>query len=174
MKNELKIFVYGTLKKGFSNHDLYCSGVLRIEPARLRGRLFRLTPDIPVMVLPGSEILAIGSENPVSDAQMLRDIESVRIMPRAAGDTGFLPAEESEKTWKIIDGELHFFGDPESRLPLIDELEEFRPGEPSTYIRVLVRVELADGSLTTAWTYVAGFDTMGLESYDAANWFPDD
>ncbi len=173
MKTELRIFVYGTLKKGFSNHDTYCSGVLRIEPARLKGRLFKLTPEIPVMVLPGSDILAFGSENPANDMRMQRALETGPPGTPAAGPRGFLPADASRNNWKTINGEVLFFEDPDSRLPFIDELEEFRPGKPSTYIRVLVRVELADGSLTTAWAYVAGFDTSELEPCNEQSWFPE-
>ena len=36
----LHLFVYGTLKKGFGNHDNYCSNAISIESARLDGELY--------------------------------------------------------------------------------------------------------------------------------------
>jgi hypothetical protein len=47
------------------------------------------------------------------------------------------------------------FDDPAQRLPPIDELEDFHPGNPSLYRRVLLPVCLEDGRTTTAWAYVA-------------------
>ncbi|MFZ2446808.1 MAG: gamma-glutamylcyclotransferase family protein [Syntrophobacteraceae bacterium] len=171
MKTLLKIFVYGTLKKGFANHDSFCGGVLRIERARLCGRLFKLMPDIPVMVVPDREILARGTGNVASDLELQGRFESGASAPPPTGAVSVEP-DAACKGWKRINGEVLFFDDPETRLPLIDGLEEFRPGGASTYVRVLVRAALADGSLTTAWTYVAGFDTGELDGYEGETWFP--
>jgi gamma-glutamylcyclotransferase (GGCT)/AIG2-like uncharacterized protein YtfP len=162
MNPELRIFVYGTLKKGFSNHDTYCTGVSRIEPARLRGRLYKYTPEIPIMVLPESDILAVGTGNTADDMRTQQGVSA-----------GAFPADAPPNNWKTVSGEILFFDDPDTRLPFIDSLEEFHPDGPSTYLRVLVRAELADGSLTTAWAYVAGFDISKLESYDGQDWFPE-
>ncbi len=168
MNRELRIFVYGTLKKGFSNHESYCRGVLRIEPATLRGRLFKLLPNIPVMIVPHDEIIASGSTDLCADMQLLahpgpawgREASGDRV----AGNHG---------NWKTINGEILFFDDPEKRLPLMDSLEEFRPGEASTYLRVLMEVYPTAGPPLTAWTYIAGFDTADLEEYDGQTWYPE-
>ncbi len=32
-KNHLRLFVYGTLKRGFWNYDRFCSQAVNIEPA---------------------------------------------------------------------------------------------------------------------------------------------
>ena len=46
----LKLFVYGTLKCGYWNHDAFCQGVLEIREAQVRGRLYE-GPGFPA---PGS------------------------------------------------------------------------------------------------------------------------
>lgn len=40
--NHLRLFVYGTLKKGFWNHDRFCTRAISIDPATTWGRLYRL------------------------------------------------------------------------------------------------------------------------------------
>jgi gamma-glutamylcyclotransferase (GGCT)/AIG2-like uncharacterized protein YtfP len=55
----------------------------------------------------------------------------------------------------IVHGELLTFEDPEERLPALDGLEGFYPGENSFYRRILVPATPAeaDGGVL-AWTYV--------------------
>ncbi|MHC1729687.1 MAG: gamma-glutamylcyclotransferase [Syntrophobacteraceae bacterium] len=167
MNPELRVFVYGTLKKGFSNHDRYCSGLLQAEPASVRGRLFKLTPTVPVMLIPEEDVLAYGTTNICADLETQEKFESA------------FKRQEAEQTrtekgsWRCIQGDLLIFGDPEKRLPLLDELEEFHPGGSSTYLRVLVSTVLREGSRSCAWTYIAGFNTEKLDEYDAGEWFPD-
>ena len=48
----LRLFVYGTLKRGFWNHDRFCRGVLAVEDAVVRGRLFETSSGIPVLEVP--------------------------------------------------------------------------------------------------------------------------
>lgn len=169
MKAELKIFVYGTLKRGFANHDRYCRGLLRTEPARMRGRLFKLTPGIPIMTVPAEDILGRGSENIAADLELQRRFATLCGTEHPRGDKrGDRPG------WKNISGELLVFGDPEAELPRMDNLEDFRPGKPSTYVRALVRAALADGSRVPAWTYVAGCATADLQEYGGEVWYPDE
>ena len=44
----LRLFVYGTLKRGYGNHDRFCQGVLEIREAQVRGRLYE-GPGFPVL-----------------------------------------------------------------------------------------------------------------------------
>jgi gamma-glutamylcyclotransferase (GGCT)/AIG2-like uncharacterized protein YtfP len=166
MKSKLRIFVYGTLKRGFPNHRLYCAGVLRICPAWLRGRLFTLTAQIPAMTVPGEDILAHGTADAVADVEVQEKFESLLknngIVPSASPSRGPGPG-------KVL-GELLIFDDPRTRLPLLDNLEEFRPGLASTYERVLVCVTLAGGLQTSAWTYIAGCGTATLGPYPGETW----
>ena len=169
MKSALRIFVYGTLKENFSNHVQYCTGVLRIEQALLRGRLFKRTPDIPAMIIPKTDIFANGTTNVLKDLEVQEKFESILRRERKGEKK---PAEKAED-WGIVRGEILFFGDAQTRLPLIDGLEEFVPGEPSTYLRVLVNATLLSGQRISAWTYIAGFDTAKLEKYVGEVWVPD-
>ena len=165
MVSDLRVFVYGTLKRGFSNHDAYCTGVLRICSAWLRGRLFRLSPEIPVMTVPDEDILAYGTASVAVDVAAQEKFESF-----PAGEETARPASGCGPGWRKVMGELLVFGDPETRLPILDSLEEFRPGRPSTYIRVLVSITLPGSLQTSAWTYIAGVDPSGLEEYRGESW----
>ncbi|MBW1987856.1 MAG: gamma-glutamylcyclotransferase, partial [Deltaproteobacteria bacterium] len=46
---ETTLFVYGTLKRGCWNHERFCRGVLSVEEAVVRGRLYELPSGIPVL-----------------------------------------------------------------------------------------------------------------------------
>ena len=165
MVSDLRVFVYGTLKRGFSNHDAYCTGVLRICPAWLRGRLFKLTPQIPALTVPDEDVLACGTAAVTADIETQEKFESFRANKQIAP-----PASTFSPGWRKVRGELLVFDDPETRLPLLDSLEEFRPGSPSTYLRVLVSLTLPGGSQTSAWTYIAGADPASLEEYAGESW----
>lgn len=163
----LRLFVYGTLKTGFAGHDRYCRGALRVEPAWLPGRLFKLSPRVPIAVLPDDAILAVGSSDIPADLKIQERFQSERAESEAeegACSTG---------GWARMEGELLVFNDPEARLPRLDRFEEFYPGGESTYKRVLVRITLHSGLKCVAWTYVAAVDTAGLESYEGGLWLPD-
>jgi gamma-glutamylcyclotransferase (GGCT)/AIG2-like uncharacterized protein YtfP len=138
----LRLFVYGTLKRGGRYHDRYCSGARSIETASVRGRVYQLPEGYPVLVVPEGTILARGSADPAAD---------VRRQAAAA-----LAISEVDPSWTDIPGELFTFDDPQTRLPRIDELEEFHPDGASLYRRVLLRVRCASGTSVAAWAYVAG------------------
>jgi gamma-glutamylcyclotransferase (GGCT)/AIG2-like uncharacterized protein YtfP len=166
MKSKLHVFVYGTLKRGFPNHHQYCTGVLRICPAWLRGKLFKLTAEIPAMTVPDEDILVHGTANAIADIEAQERFESLL---RSNG-TGISTSPSGGPEWGKVRGELLIFDDPQTRLPLLDSLEEFRPGRASTYVRVLVYITLPDGLQTSAWTYIAGCDPASLEVYAGENW----
>jgi hypothetical protein len=92
-----------------------------------------------------SSVLAGGTADPVADVatQERVDAAAIETAARATNDA-----------WHDISGELMTFDDPAERLPPIDELEDFRPGAPSLYRRVLLPVRLEDGGLVAAWVYV--------------------
>ena len=62
----LKLFVYGTLKRGYWNHDAFCLGVLEIRDAQVRGRLYE-GPGFPLLEVPDEDILARGTADPLAD-----------------------------------------------------------------------------------------------------------
>ena len=57
----------------------------------------------------------------------------------------------------MIHGEILTFGDPEERLPSIDGLEGYTPGEPSLYRRILIPAAPSGAEQTVlAWAYAVG------------------
>jgi hypothetical protein len=65
----LRLFVYGTLKRGFWNHDRFCRGVLTVEDAVVRGRLFETNSGILVPVQVNRSVLPAWlylGEDPIS------------------------------------------------------------------------------------------------------------
>lgn len=141
----LNLFVYGTLKRGYRNHNQFCRGALEIREAQVRGRLYD-GPGFPVLEVPAEDVLAGGTADPLADVatqgrlgcQMRRDLKAVQ--EAAAGG------------WGIVYGELLTFDDPETRLPAIDRLEGFRPDGRSLYRRVLL-VASVGGCRELAWVY---------------------
>ena len=142
----LKLFVYGTLKRGHWNHDAFCEGVLEIREAEVRGRLYE-GPGFPILEVPEEDILAYGTANPSADvATQARLADWVGSNPRP------LPESATAGAWGPVYGELFTFDDPESRLPAIDRLEGFRPGGSSLYRRVLIAAAV-NGPAELAWVY---------------------
>ena len=147
----LRIFVYGTLKRGFWNHDRFCRGVLDIREAEVRGRLYEMHSGIPVLQVPDGDVLAHGTSDVWADvAAQARLSEQLASYP--------VPALQSATAgdWGRVYGELLTFDDPETRLPAIDRLEGFRPGGSSLYKRVLLPVCIEQNMALPVWAYVAG------------------
>ena len=143
----LELFVYGTLMRGFRNHDLFCRGFLGVREAQVRGRLYD-GPGYPFLEVPDEDVLALGTSRPMDDvATQERLGRQLRRFPEAD------PASTEPGAWGLVHGELLYLDCPERRLPAIDGLEGFRPGNPSLYLRVLVPVAVA-GACEIAWTYV--------------------
>jgi len=135
----LRLFVYGTLKRGYRNHRRYCAQALSIAPASVWGRLYHLAAGYPGLELPENLILAHGTGDPLADARRQQQIEDLRF-GRPPGD------------WDPIQGELVSYNNPLRDLPPIDRLENFRPGGHSMYLRVLVAARCGR-SVLPAWTY---------------------
>ncbi|MDE3256992.1 MAG: gamma-glutamylcyclotransferase [Gemmatimonadota bacterium] len=145
----IALFVYGTLKRGYSNHDGYCHGVQSIEEALVRGQLYIRPDRIPFLEVPEQDVLATGTADPAADAAaQQRAARGFEIRQQAES-----PAVPPVSGRGVVRGESLVFDDPETRLPAIDRLEGFQPGGRSLYRRVLVPVRVKD-SFTVAWTYV--------------------
>ena len=139
----VKVFVYGTLMRGHGNHEAFCRGAVSVEPAEVWGRLYRYCAGFPALEVPEDAILAKGTEDPVADALLQAKI--------AASVNGNAELVRPEGDWDLISGDLITFDDPEIRLPSIDGLEGFRPGEDWFYERVLVLVRAS--KVVPAWVY---------------------
>jgi gamma-glutamylcyclotransferase (GGCT)/AIG2-like uncharacterized protein YtfP len=121
----LRIFVYGTLKRGYHNHVRYCRGAASAEAASTPGRLYLLPQDAVTQRRVAAEWKATASnwsETPAGD-------------------------------WEQITGEVLTFNDPAARLPPLDALEDFHPDGASLYRRALVPIRV--GTIEPIWTYVA-------------------
>jgi len=148
-----RLFVYGTLKRGFWNHDRFCRGVLAVEDALVRGRLFETSSGIPVLQVPEEDILAVGTTNPLADVATQARVVTRMSNPEPTPDR--LPKKGTGAPWSPVCGEILTFDDAEIRLPAIDRLEGFRPGGPCLYRRVLVPVRIK-GTVLPTWLYVVG------------------
>ena len=163
--SSIALFVYGTLKRGYSNHDGYCRGVLAIEKAVVRGHLYIRPDRIPFLEVPKQDILAEGTADPVADAatqeRLARHIGPHRLAEFHPGPPPSGP--------DVVHGELHLFDDPETRLPAIDRLEGFRPGGRSLYRRVLAPV-LVKETWRTAWVYAVVTKPLEWPSLNSGRW----
>lgn len=144
----LRLFVYGTLKRGFWNHDRLCQGVLDVQEAMVRGRLYEMPSGIPVLQVPEVDILAHGTADPLADVAT-----QARLSDRVALSLEPTPENATPGDWGPVYGELLTFDDPESRLPAIDRLEGFHPDGSSLYRRVLVPIHARE-SIVVAWLYI--------------------
>ena len=164
----LRLFVYGTLKRGFWNHDRFCRGVVTVEDALVRGRLFETSSGIPVLQVPEEDILAVGTANPLADVATQARVKACMSNPEPTHDR--LPNKGTGAPWGDVYGELLTFDDPENRLPAIDRLEGFHPGGPCLYRRVLVPVR-ANGTGLPVWLYVADVNEyLGFKPLPSGKW----
>lgn len=152
----LRLFVYGTLKRGFWNHDRFCRGVLDVQEAMVRGCLYEMPSGIPVLQVSEVDILAHGTADPLADVAT-----QARLSDRVALSLEVTPKSATPGGWGPVYGELLTFVDPESRLPAIDRLEGFHPGGSSLYRRVMVSVCIDHGMVLPVWAYVAGESLEG-------------
>lgn len=99
-----RLFVYSTLKRGYWNHQCFCSQAQSIEPAVVWGRLYHLHAGFPALEVPEGLILSQGSADPLADARRQQEI-GTPCFGRPTGD------------WDLIHGELVTFIDPQRALP---------------------------------------------------------
>jgi len=164
----LRLFAYGTLKRGFWNHDRFCRGVLAVEDAVVCGRLFETPSGIPVLMVPEEDILAVGTTNPLADVATQAHVTARMSNPKPTPDR--LLKNATGAPWAPVYGEILTFDDAEIRLPAIDRLEGFRPGGPCLYRRVIVLIQ-AGGAVIPAWLYVVGDRwTGGLKELSSGIW----
>jgi len=151
-RRELPVFAYGTLKEGFRNHERYCRGVIEVAPALAWGRFHEWEPGIPILSVPRSDILLLGSSDAAADLEAAEALVT-RPGPGLAWRTRF------PWRWRRIRGQLLRFPDPVQRLRLLDALEGFHPATGRGYQRVLLPtlVSSPDGGrreVRAAWVYV--------------------
>ncbi len=143
----LKLFVYGTLKRGYRNHQDFCRGYVDVRQASVRGRLYE-GPGYPILEVPEGDVLAQGTTSPLADAAT-----QARMAHRVRTKLQPLPGGATGEIWGAVYGELFTFDDPETRLPPIDRLEGFHSGGRCLYRRVLVPASV-EGVRQPVWVYV--------------------
>jgi gamma-glutamylcyclotransferase (GGCT)/AIG2-like uncharacterized protein YtfP len=138
----LLMLFYGTLKRGYRNHNPFCRGGHFVEEASLRGKVYGLSLGYPALIVPEEDVYAVGTASPLQDVAEQRRLAREHGEARPLGDP-----------W--VFGELFAFDDPETRLPALDRLEGFDPeAESSPYRRVLLPVETSGNAGVFAWAYV--------------------
>jgi len=140
-----RLFVYGTLKRGYWNHETYCGSAVSVEEATVRGRLYMLPSGIPVLEVPELYIVTHGSADILGDLALQRRLDE---------DLAGYPECDGEGWWQI-EGELIMLQNPTRTVPPIDRLEGFRAGQAGVYNRILVPVTTCTGVTNVAWCYAA-------------------
>ncbi|GAB7080428.1 gamma-glutamylcyclotransferase [Megalodesulfovibrio paquesii] len=140
----LRLFVYGTLKRGCYGFEQYCQGCCSLQPAAVRGRVVDRPEGYPTLFIPPEDVLAIGSEDILRDLALPWRYEPVQ--------AASFPA--LEPPWRFVLGEVLEFKDPESRLRVFDEFEDFLPDDKSCYCRVLAPV-ITGKTVSAAWLYAS-------------------
>lgn len=137
---KLNVFVYGTLKKGYGNHQYHCEGCDDIIPAYVRGRIYDFGP-FPQVQLFSEEVLQKGSNELVSDT-----VQGATFLLEK--EHGLIPQNER------VYGEIIVFnGDSAEQLydrfVSLDRLEGF----PSFYDRSLVVAKNMKDEDIPVWIY---------------------
>jgi gamma-glutamylcyclotransferase (GGCT)/AIG2-like uncharacterized protein YtfP len=146
---QLRLFVYGTLKRGFGNHRRLCQGLVCAEAAAIRGKLYDLPAGYPALVIPEASILAQGTEQPRADVALQRQFDAQPVVRSFA-----VNAFGGQGGWGRVEGEILTFREAVC-LPAFDRLENFLPGRRSHYQRVLARVSTRrNRAAVVAWLYV--------------------
>lgn len=133
-------FVYGTLKRGFSNHRAFCARALKIREAAIAGYLYELPVGYPAVRIPQERILLEAGPDPTRDASRQRHHEAS------------LHCERPDEGWGSVQGEWIRLPGPARTLPLIDALEGVRRDGRGEYRRALVPARTQEGP-RALWVY---------------------
>ena len=138
-----RVFVYGTLKRGFTNHARFCHGLIAAETAEMFGRLYRLKAGYPMLEVPDVKSLRVGTGDLDAD---------IRAGDKKVGEVQANPPAEKDR-WDLVRGEILTFDGAAERLSLFDRLEGFEPSGRGEYVRVLTTT--SGSNVQSTWTYVA-------------------
>lgn len=159
----LCVFVYGSLKRGYRNHRTYCGEYEAFRPATVQGKLFRQADGYPMLTVPDSSVLALGSADLAADLRRFAEVKQAFAMQKAnPTDTISKPPTDadSDEDWQPIQGEIYAWPaqaivENQHRLSRLDQLEDFLPGQPDAlYHRAIVLAQHTDG-WEPVWVYIA-------------------
>lgn len=145
----VRVFVYGTLKRGGHYHNSHCAGALRIRPALVQGRVVDRPEGYPTLFVPPSLMLLRGTKNYPADGALCH---TAALSAGCTLQSYLTPS----RPWSLVRGELVDFPAHGTALGPLDALEEYVPDGPSLYHRVLCPL-LAEGVLTFGWVYCSPF-----------------
>lgn len=159
-----RLFVYGTLKPGFENHERLLKRAITTIPASCPGMLFDTPWKHPVARLSKDLILAYGQT----------DIGADRALQNHFQERGILPCQSwvPQALEGTIHGDILLLDEPGRDLPQLDQFEEYVPGASSSrFMRVLTWVSL-DDQWVTAWMYVGGsiFESQTFRELKTGIW----
>ena len=156
----LRIVVYGTLKRGGRFHDEFCRDAIAIEEAQVLGQL-ETTGPYPILTVPASLILAVGTADPLADLATQDRIRAFAdaadvLAPAHLVRTAAMTSEGGPHAeWDWIQGEMITLAEPAARMPALDHLEGFKPGAASLYRRVLLPVRIVETrEVEVGWGWV--------------------
>jgi gamma-glutamylcyclotransferase (GGCT)/AIG2-like uncharacterized protein YtfP len=173
----VRLFVYGTLKRGQWGHARYCAGLRGVERATVAGRLYLFEEEYPGLEIPEASVLATATGDPAAD--VLRQAQVVEAWTSAAANatssaTSSAPVERQlpDGDWQWIEGELLTLADARAALPAIERYEACDPVEPGRgeYRRVLAAVWPESGGPVPAWVYVCDAERLSLKRWTATVW----
>jgi len=145
----MRLFVYGTLKRGQVNHLHYFGADAAVEEAHVRGRLVQLPQGYPMLIVPDADVLAIGTADYAADFARQHELSKASWGPTICRSGRCPPPGD----WPLVRGQIIDLTDVENRLPDIDALEDFNSSTGTgMYLRVLLR---AVEPCVPVWTYVA-------------------
>ena len=147
LEHHLRVFVYGTLMTGQANHDTFAPGIAATARAWTAGRLTTMPEGYPMLFAPLEAVLA-HARGPVR----------IDLATQRAAALPAFTEDSFGSAWGMIAGEVLYFADPAAWLPTLDALEDFSPGLPSLYCRVLLPVvaRTPRGALACAcWAYAS-------------------
>lgn len=142
----LRVFVYGTLKCGYNNHASLCRGYASRSTGVVRGRVFDRPEGCPTLFIPMEDVLAPGGADLAADCRLPENA-----LPPLDTNAALT---HPPTPWRHVAGEIFTFHDGPDRLRRLDILEDFYPGEPSEYCRVVLPVRTSHGSVP-CWAYIS-------------------
>ena len=146
----LRVFVYGTLKKGFGNHSYYCEGA-KIQSAMIKGKLYQ-SGSLPYASVQFEDYECIASRKNEEDFAMQEELQS-------EVENGFLSFQfkDSFRDSECIKGELVTFDNWEM-ISKLDSLEGFFSSDESSlnhYTRILTTCKTTKEEFS-CWVYNVG------------------
>jgi len=154
-KQTLRVFVYGTLKRGHGNHANYCLKSRSVENAVLAGRLY--DSGLPYVHVETGDQYVDGSKSVSEDFKMQEELQNI-----VKADDCYFTDPSPDNACGIVHGELVTY-DNWDAITGLDRLEGFNPKGRSHYKRILTTCRNKAGEEVSCWVYVVDEKEMGFK-----------